>query len=93
MKRYAMMANVALSLLFHVDQAMAGNPIERDIIMPVKECSAILAGMANDARVDETVSVEYDGVNLSLEGRGRSYSAWCKNGRIFFSGSYEVVAQ
>lgn len=83
----------ALALVAIPSIATAGNSIERDIVMPVKECSAILARMANDARVDDTVSVEYDGVNLSLEGRGRSYSAWCKNGRIFFSGSYEVVAQ
>lgn len=80
-------AQAAVTLLMMATPAKADG-MNRDVLMPPKECSAILAGMANDARIDDTVSVEYDGVSLSLEGRGRSYSAWCKNGRIFFSGSY-----
>lgn len=85
-------AQAAVTILMMATPAKADG-MNRDVLMPVKDCSAILAAMANDARADESVVVKYEGVRLSLKGNCKSYDAWCKNGRIFFVGSFEVATQ
>lgn len=92
MKKATVILSAIAAVVFSA-KACPAQGMSEDFIMPIKECSAILAGMANDARVDPSVSVTYTGTNLTLAGNGREYVAWCKNGRVFFSGSYGVSAQ
>lgn len=85
--RVAILTLQAVATLLTMATPAKADSLYHEIPMVRKECSSILAGMANDAKADPSVSVTYSGVELLLVGNGRHYAAQCKNGRIFFSGS------
>lgn len=83
----AIIAVQAIATLLSIATPAVAESFKTSRPVATQTCTGILAGMANDAKADPSVSVTYTGVELLLVGNGRHYAAQCKNGRIFFSGS------